>query len=122
MRGAQGFTLVEVMIAIVVLTVGLLGLVTSSAMATRMIARGQRSAIAATFASQRFERLRTTGCANQAAGADTLLRGSTWVAINNWEFTTAANSTWRILVRSTYKTQQGRTRIAKLETSISCLM
>ena len=115
-----GFTIVEILIAIIVLTVGILGLVTTSALVTRMIARGQRTAVAAEFAAQRFERLRVSGCANQAAGADTLKRGSAWVAINTWTFTDALNSTWRITLTSQYKTQQDKIKTQTLETSISC--
>ncbi len=115
-----GFTIVEILIAIVVLTVGILGMVTTSALVTRMIARGQRTAVAAEFAAQRFERLRVSGCASQAAGADTLNRGSTWVAINTWTFTDAGNNTWRILVSSQFKTQQNKIRTQTLETSITC--
>lgn len=119
-KSEAGFTIVEVLIAIIVLTVGILGMVTTSALVTRMIARGQRTAVAAQFAAQRFERLRVTACANQAAGSDTLKRGSTWVAINSWAFTDAGNQTWRILLTNQYKTQQNKTRTQTLETSISC--
>ena len=115
-----GFTIVEILIAIVVLTVGILGLVTTSALVTRMIARGQRTAVAAEFAAQRFERLRVSGCASQVAGADTLKRGSTWVAINTWTFTDVGNSTWRIVVANQYKTQQNNVKTQTLETSITC--
>src|SRR5207248_1632771 len=58
MKREQGFTLVEVIIAILVLTVGLLGLVTSAALVTRMIGRGQHSAVAAQYAQRRIEMLR----------------------------------------------------------------
>jgi prepilin-type N-terminal cleavage/methylation domain-containing protein len=122
MNAKRGFTIVEVLVAIVVLTVGLLGLVTTAALTTRMIARGQRSSMAATFAAQRMERLRVTGCANQAAGADTLRRGSAWVAINTWTFTSVATSTWRIVLLSKYKTQNNKLKIETMETSISCLV
>ena len=115
-----GFTIVEILIAIIVLTVGILGLVTTSALVTRMIARGQRTAVAAEFAAQRFERLRVSGCASQVAGADTLKRGSTWVAINTWTFTDVGNSTWRIVVANQYKTQQNNVKTQTLETSITC--
>jgi Tfp pilus assembly protein PilV len=115
-----GFTIVEILIAIVVLTVGILGMVTTSALVTRMIARGQRTAVAAEFAAQRFERLRVTGCANQAGGVDTLMRGSAWVSINTWTFTDIGNQTWRIVVSSQYKTQQNKIKTQTLETSISC--
>ena len=67
MKREQGFTLVEVIIAILVLTVGLLGLVTSAALVTRMIGRGQHSAVAAQYAQRRLEMLRITGCKAQAS-------------------------------------------------------
>src|SRR5438445_13882244 len=72
MNTERGFTIVEVIVAIIVLTVGLLGLVATSALVTRMIARGQRSNNAATFAAQRLEILRTTGGRARGAGNDTL--------------------------------------------------
>ncbi|MBI1967765.1 MAG: prepilin-type N-terminal cleavage/methylation domain-containing protein, partial [Gemmatimonadetes bacterium] len=51
----RGFTIIEIIIAIIVLTVGLLGLVSTAALVTRMIGRGQRSTEAAIFAAQRME-------------------------------------------------------------------
>ena len=120
MNGKRGFTIVEVLVAVVVLTVGLLGMVTTSALVTRMIARGQRTSVAATFAAQRLERLRITGCTSQVAGADTLKRGSAWVAINSWTFSTPSANTWRIVLLSTYKTQKNKTKTEAMETSISC--
>jgi prepilin-type N-terminal cleavage/methylation domain-containing protein len=122
MKSNAGFTIVEILIAIVVLTVGILGMVTTSALVTRMIARGQRTAVAAQFAAQRFERLRVTGCANRVAGADTLKRGSNWVSINTWAFTDIGNQTFRIVLTNQFKTQQNKIRTQTLETSISCLV
>jgi prepilin-type N-terminal cleavage/methylation domain-containing protein len=122
MKNQGGFTIIEVMIAVVVLTIGLLGLVTTAALVTRMIARGQRSAVAATFAARRMERLRPAACiaTQRVAGADTLYRGSTWVAINNWTFTDAGSKTYRVRVVTTYKTTKNRTRADTLETAIPC--
>src|SRR5437588_6872352 len=75
MKREQGFTLVEVIIAILVLTVGLLGLVTSAALVTRMIGRGQHSAVAAQYAQRRLEMLRVTGCKSQTSGSEVWTRG-----------------------------------------------
>jgi len=118
--GASGFTLVELVIAIVVLTVGLLGLVTTAALVTRMIARGHRSAVAATFAAQRLERLRAQACSNRASGSETLDRGSSAAAGNEWRFQGTGDSTYRILLVTTYRTSAGRTRADTIETSITC--
>lgn len=125
--GEQGFTIVEVIIAIVVLTVGLLGLVTTAALVTRMIGQGQRSAVASTFASQRMERLRVAACdpSQRADGSETLTRGGVAVATNTWTFTsvTAAPGTpptWKISLSVQYTTVRDRTRTEKMETSVLC--
>ena len=68
MKREQGFTIVEVIIAVLVLTIGILGLVTSAALVTRMIGRGQRSAVAAQYAQRRLEMLRASGCKSPACG------------------------------------------------------
>ena len=122
MRREEGFTIVEIIVAILVLTVGLMAVAGTSALVTRMIGRGQRSAAAAIFAAQRLEILRGTACTVRPAGADTLYRGGAWAAINSWTFTDAGKSTWRITVTSTYKTAAGRTRVDKSETEVSCLI
>jgi len=126
MKNERGFTIVEVIIAIIVLTVGLLGLVTSAALVTRMIGRGQRSAVAAQYAQRRLEMLRVTGCSSQASGSEVLMRGSAPVDSISWRFVkwsipnTSANN-WQIVVRSTYPTARGQWRTDSTETQISCL-
>lgn len=121
-RTQRGFTIIEVMIAIIVLTVGLLGMVTTAALVTRMIGRGQRSAAATAFAARRLERARVAACvtANRVNGADTLYRGSNWVALNNWTFTDLGNSNYRLKIVTTYKTVKSSVRSDSSETTISC--
>jgi prepilin-type N-terminal cleavage/methylation domain-containing protein len=58
MKRQRGFTIVEVMVAIVLLTLGVMALVGSSAMVSRMIGRGRESTVAVQVASARLERLR----------------------------------------------------------------
>jgi prepilin-type N-terminal cleavage/methylation domain-containing protein len=120
----RGFTLVEIIIAIIVLTVGLLGLVSTAALVTRMIARGQRSAVASTFAAQRMEQLRPAACINaqRTNGSDTLYRGSNWVAINTWTWTDQGNLYYRARIVTTYKTVQNRVRTDTLEVGVPCLL
>ncbi len=121
-KNQGGFTIIEIIIAIIVLTVGVLGLVTTAALVTRMIARGQRSATAASFASRRLERMRAAGCvaAQRVDGQDTLYRGSTWVAVNTWTFTNAPNQNFRLKVVTRYKTIKNRVRTDSTETTIPC--
>jgi prepilin-type N-terminal cleavage/methylation domain-containing protein len=118
----QGFTVVEVIIAIIVLTIGLLGLVASSALVTRMIARGQRAAVQTVFTTRRLEMARATACANQAGGTDVLLRAGVPVDSLTWRFVNRGNSTWQIIIRSKYQTDRGRWRTDSTETEVSCII
>src|SRR5438552_16777992 len=105
-RKQSGFTIIEIIIAIMVLTVGLLALVTTAALVTRMIARGQRSAVASMFASQRAEQLRPAACipAQRVNGSDTLWRGTKWVAYNPWTLVDVGNLYYLILVATVTQT------------------
>jgi len=121
MKQEAGFSLIEILVAIVMISVGVLATAASSALVTRMISGGQRSAVAASFASERLERLRVTACTGQAAGVDTLFRGGQWAAINTWNFVNAGNSTWRISLTSSYKSYANLTKTAQLEAQVVCL-
>lgn len=63
--GGYGFTVAEVLVAVVVLTVGVLVLVGSSALATRMIGLGRQATVAATMAAGRVDRLRRVALATR---------------------------------------------------------
>jgi prepilin-type N-terminal cleavage/methylation domain-containing protein len=57
-RNESGFTLVEVLMAVIVLSIGVTALVGSSAMVTRMVGRGRSETLAAQAATQRMDSLR----------------------------------------------------------------
>lgn len=90
---ARGFTLVEMLVAIVVLTVGVLGLAGTSALITRQIGGGAVQSRAATIAASRFELLHASDCRNLASGTATA-RGIT----ESW---TVSNETRRVRVSTT---------------------
>jgi prepilin-type N-terminal cleavage/methylation domain-containing protein len=115
----QGFTLVEVIIAVLVLTIGLLGLVGSAALVTRMIGRGHRSGVEVAFSQRRIEMLRSTACTNQATGTDVLMRGGVPVDSLSWQFVNRGNSTWQVIMTSKYQTERGKWRSEISETEIS---
>lgn len=69
MRAERGFTIIEVLIAVLILSVGLLGLVSSGALVTRMISEGNRFTEASTVANRRFEMFRSQWPPNSCAGA-----------------------------------------------------
>lgn len=65
----DGFTLVELMVAVLVLTVGLFGLLSTSAVVARMVGKAGRQAVAVSVAETRFEKLRSADCTALAAGS-----------------------------------------------------
>lgn len=68
-RVRHGFTLLEVVVALVVLGTGILGLAASAALVSRLIGDGSRLTLAATVATARFEDLRSLPCGSVAAGS-----------------------------------------------------
>lgn len=61
-RGRAGFTIVEVIAAVLILTVGVLGLASAAATVTRMMGNAEIQSDAAAIAAARFETLRATRC------------------------------------------------------------
>jgi prepilin-type N-terminal cleavage/methylation domain-containing protein len=74
MNAERGFTIVEVLVAVMILSVGLMGLVTTAGLVTRMIGQGQRYTEASSLANERIEILRSQGC--PAVGTGTETRGA----------------------------------------------
>lgn len=73
MRASRsGFTIVEVLVAILILSVGMLALVGSAAVVVRQTGTAARQTQAAAYAQSRFERLRASPCASLTGGADTV--------------------------------------------------
>ena len=71
-RRRAGFTIVEVLVAVMVLSIGVLGLAGAAAIVTRMMGSSEMQSDASTVASARFESLRGTRCplaAGSASGA-----------------------------------------------------
>src|SRR5688572_18930958 len=68
-RFRDGFTLLEVIVALVVLGTGILGLAASAALVSRLIGDGSRLTLAATVATARLEHLQSLPCGIIAAGA-----------------------------------------------------
>ena len=57
-----GFTVVEVVVAIMVLSIGVLGLAATAAVVQRQMASGERQAAAAAIAQSRFDQLTSVNC------------------------------------------------------------
>jgi prepilin-type N-terminal cleavage/methylation domain-containing protein len=67
----RGFTLVELIAAIIILVVGVLGLASTAAVVMRQINGAGMQTRAAVLAQSRFERLRSVNCATAVGGTAT---------------------------------------------------
>jgi prepilin-type N-terminal cleavage/methylation domain-containing protein len=121
-RSDSGFTLVEVLVAIVVLSVGVIALAGSTAMVTRMIGRGKVETRVAQAASRRIEALRLSAYSTSphctagtfASGGPVTANGLT----ESWSVPPAGRVR-AVQVNVTYGTVSGP-RTASLQTRIEC--
>jgi prepilin-type N-terminal cleavage/methylation domain-containing protein len=58
----QGFTIVEIMVAIVILSIGILGLAATAGVVVRQMTGAVHQSVAANVAYSRMERIRTGNC------------------------------------------------------------
>lgn len=65
---SRGCTLVEVLVALVLLSLGILGVSMSAVLVSRMVGDGSRLTLAATIATGRLEQLRAMPCASATSG------------------------------------------------------
>ena len=117
-----GFTITEVMMAVVILSVGILALMGGATAATRMVSQGQRTTWAAAVASARMETLRrlanqtTPRCTNAAfASGSATTRGVT----EAW--TVAASGNARIVLEVVTYKKYGGTSTDTVSTIIGCV-
>lgn len=100
-RTRAGFTLVELMVAMMMFTVGLLALASTSAVVVSQMGDSGRMSVAASAAQTRIERLRSGGCATAQTGSNAA-RGVS----ESWTVTPMTRSA-RIDVTITYNTRRG---------------
>jgi type IV pilus assembly protein PilV len=92
-RGTRrGFTLVELIAAIIILVVGVLGLASTAAVVMRQINGSQMQTRAAIMAQSRLERMRSVNCAALAGGTASA-NGIT----ERWVFGLTNRAAWMIV-------------------------
>lgn len=65
----SGFTVMELIVALVILSIGLLGLAATSGIVMRLIGGGSHQTVAANVALARFEQLRSVSCGRMIGGS-----------------------------------------------------
>lgn len=116
-RPREGFTLIELMVAIMILVVGVLGLAGTAGMVSRMVGGAAHQTVAANVAASRFERLRSVPCASIADG-DTTIRNIS----ERWTVTPDPGNANLIGVSDviTYTAAGGRSRTLTFQSYILC--
>lgn len=65
----RGYTIVELLVAVMIFSVGLLAMAGTASVVMSTLTSTQSRTIAASVAESRFERMRATPCVNRAAGS-----------------------------------------------------
>jgi prepilin-type N-terminal cleavage/methylation domain-containing protein len=118
---ASGFTLIEVLVALVVFAFGVLGLASETAALTRLLARAQRAAQVTAAATARLERLRAGVCIVRQDGTETLWRGSATLATLQWTWSGLGDSSYRVRVVAVPGSHAGvRARAESLSAVLAC--
>ena len=114
----SGFTLVELMVAMFVLTIGLLGLLGAAANTIRVVGEGDRTVAAAYYAASRIDQLTALGCDNVADGTETVdgIYNLSWIVAGD-----TTSSVRPVMLTAQYPGVRGQVRADTFETSIACV-
>lgn len=108
--GRYGLTIAETLVAVFVLTVGVLALVGTAGQMSRMIGRGRHATVAAMVASARMERLRQIArstsppCASSEWRSDSAVHAG---AVESWRILDAGGVARRVQLIIRHRTPAG---------------
>lgn len=112
-----GFTIIEVIIAITMLSVGLLGALGATAATIRLLGESDRMITAAYQATGQLERLEALGCDAAASGSDTRQGVDlTWTVAGS-----SASRTRPIVLTASYPMGRGRVKVDTFEKALQCV-
>lgn len=109
-RCTQGFTVVEILVAITLLGVGVTAWIGTSAAAVRLGGDARRTVLAAYRAHDRAARVGSSGCDGLGSGS---------AAGERWSATAVGNGVWLVHAEAAY-VAAGAARVATYEILVSC--
>jgi len=115
LQARGGFTIVELVVAIIIITVGVLALATGSAGVAKQMRSGNQSALAAVVAQSRLETIRSLGCSNLSSGTATT-RGMT----EKWSVSFISGRARAVTESVTYVPRAQTTRTIGMRSVVPC--
>ncbi len=117
-RSRSGFTMVEVLVAMMVLAVGLLIILAATGNTVRLLGEADRTVAAAYYANERMERMEALGCDGVTAGSGVRqgIYSLSWTVSG-----TAGSDTRQIRLTAQYPLGRGRVRADTFEKAVSCI-
>lgn len=116
-RARRGMSLIELLVAMSILSVGLLAVAGVSGSISRSLGESRNETLAATAAMARFEALAGTDCASLTLG--TVTEVTTRGITERYLVTDNGNNTRMLIDTVSWKTRRG-TRVAAFTTLIPC--
>jgi prepilin-type N-terminal cleavage/methylation domain-containing protein len=114
-RSRGGFTIIELVVAIIIMTVGILALATGSAGVAKQMRAGNQAALAAVVGQARMETIRSKGCVSLSDGSATT-RGMT----EKWTITWVSSRARAVTESVTYVPRAQKSRTLALRSVVPC--
>lgn len=115
-RSRAGFTIIELVVAIIIMTVGILALATGSAGVVKQMRAGNQAALATVVGQARLENIRSLGCSSLSGGTATT-RGMT----EKWAITWLSSRSRVVTESVTYVPRAKVSRTLALRSVVPCL-
>lgn len=103
LTAGAGFTIIEMVVALLIMVVGVLGLAGTASVVSSMVGEGAQQSLVATVVHNRFEVIRSLQCGAVAGGSATT-RG----IAESWSLTPAGSSMLDLVDSVTYARRRGR--------------